>query len=87
MSNKRVEGMGNGKKKLESIPYASDPKVFKNGEWWFQWCCDCNLRHIWRFTILRGKSPKEDKIIAHFTRDQEPTDMAKCLIKNKLMSA
>jgi len=68
------------KKQLENMSVTmEDVQKIKNGQWLFQWCCDCNLRHIWNFEIIRGKEPKDDYITARSTRDSFATQMRRKL--------
>ena len=44
------------------IPYTQKlTTVYHNG-FWCQWCCGCGLRHIYYFRVIRGKTPKDDRI-------------------------
>lgn len=63
------------------IPDADDLQKFKNGDWWFQWCCDCGLRHLWHFEIVRGKSPKSDEVHVRGCADEWATKARKRITK------
>ena len=67
------------KKKLSDIKYAPSPTIIDNKSFWHQWCCDCNLRHTFFFNIVRGKTPKADKIEMYIDRDDWATDAMRTL--------
>ena len=69
-------GLG-GKLKRTKIKFyqMEQRQIIQNGEWLFQWCCDCKLRHIWQFEIIRGKTPKDDFIILRGTDDRMATKL------------
>ncbi|GAG48342.1 unnamed protein product [marine sediment metagenome] len=52
-------------------------EVINNNDFWFPWCCDCGLRHVYFFTVERGKTPKEDKISFRICRDDAATKYRK----------
>ena len=56
---------------------------FKSGDWLFQWCCDCGLRHIWYFEIVRGKKPEDDEVLLRCTRDNMATNLRKFYNRHK----
>lgn len=37
-------------------------KKFKTGDCITQECCECSLRHIWIFKVIRGKTPQDDEV-------------------------
>ncbi len=59
------------------VPYCDNPVVVSNNMFWHQWCCDCELRHTYLFRVVRGKTPKDDKIEMYITRDDWATDAMK----------
>lgn len=65
------------------IPYTKRITVIDNNEFWCQWCCDCGLRHIYHFRVIRGKTPEEDKIEICSDRDDWATIAAKTIARYK----
>lgn len=65
------------------IPYIKRLTVIFNNEFWCQWCCGCGLRHLYHFKIIRGKTPKEDRIEMCIDRDEWATAAAKTIAKYK----
>ena len=63
--------------KLDKIPYAKNPTTVKNNDFWYNWCCDCGLRHIYFVRVVRGKTPKQDKVEMFICRDDLATDNMK----------
>ena len=68
------------KKKLE-IPYLQYPTTVINNGFWCQWCCDCGLRHLYFFRVIRGKTPNEDTVEMYIDRDDWATKAMKELKK------
>lgn len=64
------------------IPYIQSPTTVNNNGFWCQWCCNCNLRHIYFFRVIRGKKPEEDKIEMYIERDDWATLAMKKIIRN-----
>jgi hypothetical protein len=56
------------------IKDTNNPMIFKDGEFWYQWCCNCYLRHIYLFKIIRGKKPKNDRVVVYLARDDWATN-------------
>ena len=48
---------------------------FATGEYNFFWCCDCNLRHILRYEVIRGKRPCDDVVRVETIPDFLATDL------------
>jgi len=65
------------------IPYAKKITTIYNNEFWSQWCCDCGLRHLYHFKIIRGKTPADDKVEFIIERDDWATIAAKTIAKLK----
>ncbi len=65
-------------KKL-AVPYIQYPTIVSHNGFWCQWCCDCGLRHIYFFRVIRGKTPKKDKIEMFIDRDDWATDAKKVI--------
>jgi len=64
--------------------YNFNKKLYiENEGWWFQWCCDCHLRHIFHFQIIRGKKPKDDYVIIRCERDDMATKLRKYYLRTK----
>ena len=42
-----------------------------------QWCCKCGTRHIWYFSVVRGKIPEEDEIYIDCFRDAKGEELRK----------
>lgn len=57
------------------FPQMKDVEYIENNGFLFQWCCDCHLRHIWHFKILRGKTPDKDFIEISGARDDIATKL------------
>ncbi len=60
-----------------NIPYVECPTIVNHNGFWCQWCCDCGLRHTYFFRVVRGKTPKEDKVEMFIDRDDWATDTLK----------
>lgn len=65
------------------IPYTKKITVIYNNGFWCQWCCDCGLRHLYHFKIIRGKTPEDDRIEMIIDRDEWATLAAKTITKLK----
>ena len=65
------------------IPYAKTITTVYTDNSWFQWCCDCGLRHIYHFRIIRGETPAKDKVEMTIERDEWATYAAKKIAKLK----
>ena len=48
-----------------------------------QWCCKCKARHIWYFSIIRGKNPEDDEIYVDCFRDFKAEELRKFYEKKK----
>ncbi len=59
---------------MKKIPYAPRPVVLGNNNFWYQWCCDCDLRHVFFIRILRGETPEKDVVELYIDRDDYATD-------------
>jgi len=60
-----------------------DYEVIGNNSFMFQWCCDCHLRHIWNYQIVRGEKPEDDVVVIRGIDDRYATKLRKYYIKNK----
>ncbi len=54
-----------------------------NRELEFEWCCDCHLRHVNIYKIVRGKTPKEDMVFIEGIRDDMGTELRRDYIRRK----
>ncbi len=70
-------------KKALEIPYAISPVEIGNNNLWCLWCCDCGLRHLYHFRIVRGKKPQEDRVVVSFDRDDWATKAKKAIDKHE----
>lgn len=55
------------------IPFTKRITVICTNEFWCNWCCDCGLRHLYHFTIIRGKNPEDDRVEMCIDRDDWAT--------------
>jgi len=62
-----------------SIKFKDAPDVMyiRNEGWFSQWCCTCGNRHIWNFTIHRGKKEEEDFVEIRGFQDDMGTKLRK----------
>lgn len=44
------------------VPPMARREFVDNHDFLCQWCCKCGNRHIWHFTIHRGKKAEDDFI-------------------------
>ena len=58
---------------------------FKTNDFFFQWCCDCMLRHVWVFKIIRGKKPEDDYVELQGTDDRLATYLRRKYKKNAIL--
>ena len=72
------------KKKQELIFRPMDPvEYIEQDGFMFQWCCDCHLRHISHFHIVRGESPEKDYVVISCARDEVGTRLRKYYIRRE----
>lgn len=74
---KRKEGIMAHQARGLEIPDAEDIDKRKSGDFLFLWCCDCGLRHIYHFEIIRGKTPEKDEVHIRSCRDDWATKARK----------
>lgn len=65
------------------IPYAERITTVHNNTSWFQWCCDCGLRHMYHFRIVRGETPADDRVEFTIERDDWATLARKTITRLK----
>ena len=65
------------------LPDFENPEIFYNGGFWFNWCCDCGLRHIYLLKIIRGGRPDQDRVEIYCERDDWATEAKKTLDRKK----
>jgi len=58
----------------EAEEKGSGPFLTKTGDISFHVCCDCNLRHVVKYRVIRGKKPKDDMIELEYIRDEMGTE-------------
>jgi len=63
--------------KKVDFPYAERVFSIETNDFWFQWCCDCMLRHIWHFRVERGETPDKDRIVITGIDDRIATVLRK----------
>jgi len=65
------------------VPHIKKVTTIYNNNFWCQWCCDCGLRHLYHFRIIRGKTKQDDKIEMSIDRDDWASLAAKEIAKAK----
>ena len=83
-----IEALGKGlreKMKLPKINFEEMkfPVYMPTEGFMSQWCCQCGLRHIWHFIVLRGKEEKDDEIYIDMFRDFKAERLRKFYEKSK----
>jgi len=68
------EALARGDKDVDTIP---------SGGYIFSWCCDCNLRHIILYDVVRGKTPSDDVIQVRMIRDDLATELKRHYNRSK----
>ena len=70
-------------KRKKKYQYSSDyPALYETQSFEFTWCCDCGLRHIWHFEIIKNEKG-EQMIKISGTDDPLATKLRKFYNKNK----
>ena len=59
-------------KPLQWLDFPELPPVveIQTGGFLSQWCCRCGERHIWHFSVRRGKRPEDDSVFISGFPDQ-----------------
>ena len=68
--------------KVIKFPKMENTEYMGQDSFMFQWCCDCHLRHIWHFHIIRGKTPDDDFVVMSGVRDEMATKLRKAYEKS-----
>ena len=48
-----------------------------------QWCCGCDLRHMWHFRVVRNRRPKDDEIEISLLCDDTATKLLRSYKRRK----
>lgn len=78
---KTIQRIGKGMKKKIKFPPCEDILFIEDGGWLFQWCCQCHLRHIWRFHIVKDKG--KQYIRMEGIADEKATELRRWYEKRK----
>lgn len=63
--------------KCVQMDQAPRVRYVQTNDFWFQWCCDCRLRHIWHLEVIRGEKPEDDIIKLTGANDTVATQLRK----------
>jgi len=67
---------------LAFVPEMDDETKIPENRFYYNWCCDCGLRHVYYFRIEHDKDGKHVIVLAG-DRDDMATDLRKAYIRRR----